>query len=57
MSSSERKIDATNVSLIDVFPQLFALDAFKDKRLDAIDKHKLMSVISSLRREEVWVRF
>ena len=48
MSSRKRKIDATNVSLIDVFPQLSTLDAFKDKRPDAIDRQKLTSVISSL---------
>ena len=52
MSCRERKIDATNVSLIDVFPHLSALDAFKDKRLDAVDRQKLTSVISSLQREE-----
>ena len=49
MSNRERKIDATNVSLINVFPQLSTLDAFKDKRPYAIDRQKLTSMISSLR--------
>jgi len=31
----------SDVSLIDVLPQLSALDAFKDKRPDAIDRQKL----------------
>ncbi|KAK9988135.1 hypothetical protein SO802_028374 [Lithocarpus litseifolius] len=54
MSSRERKIDASNVRVIDIFPQLSALDAFKDERPDAIDRQKLTNVIPSLRREQEW---